>query len=44
MPPTRRSQPPPAAPPPDHTRWMARAIELIAIAGAVVFAYLHSGS
>jgi hypothetical protein len=29
-------------PPIDHTRWIARMVEIITIAGAVVFAYLHS--
>jgi hypothetical protein len=27
----------------DHTRWMAAAIEILAIAAAVAFAYLHTG-
>jgi hypothetical protein len=31
-----------AGPPIDHTRWMAAVIELVAIVGAVVLAYLHS--
>jgi hypothetical protein len=26
----------------DHTRWVACVVEIVAIAGAVVFAYLHS--
>jgi hypothetical protein len=26
----------------DHTHWVARMVEIIAIASAVVFAYLHS--
>jgi hypothetical protein len=28
----------------DHTRWMARVVEIIAIVGAVVLAYLHSAT
>jgi hypothetical protein len=28
----------------DHTRWMAVVIEIVSIAGAVVFAYLHAAA
>jgi hypothetical protein len=28
----------------DHTRWMAVVIEMLAIAAAVVFAYLHAAT
>jgi hypothetical protein len=28
----------------DHTRWMAVVIELVAIAGAVALAYLHTAA
>jgi hypothetical protein len=33
-----------AGPSIDHTRWMARVVEIIAIVGAVVLAYLHSAT
>jgi hypothetical protein len=33
-----------AGPPIDHTRWMAVLIEIVAIAGAVALAYLHSAT
>jgi hypothetical protein len=33
-----------AGPPRDHTRWMAVVIEIVAIAGAVALAYLHSAT
>jgi hypothetical protein len=33
-----------AGPPLDHTRWMAVVIEIVAIAGAVALAYLHSAT
>jgi hypothetical protein len=33
-----------ARPPIDHTRWMAVVIEIVAIAGAVALAYLHSAT
>jgi hypothetical protein len=32
------------APPIDHTRWMAGVVEIVAIAGAVALAYLHSAA
>jgi len=32
------------APSIDHTRWMAGVVEIVAIAGAVALAYLHSGA
>jgi hypothetical protein len=38
-PPSREPQRPAPLPPNDHTRRVARAVETIAIAGAVVFAY-----
>jgi len=33
-----------AAPSIDHTRWIAGVVEIVAIAGAVALAYLHSGA
>jgi hypothetical protein len=33
-----------AGPPIDHTRWMAVVIEIVAIAGAIALAYLHSAT
>jgi hypothetical protein len=33
-----------AGPSIDHTRWIARGVEIIAIVGAVVLAYLHSAT
>jgi len=32
------------APSIDHTRWIAGVVEIVAIAGAVALAYLHSGA
>jgi hypothetical protein len=31
-------------PPLDHTRWMAGVVEIVAIAGAIVLAILHSAT
>jgi len=33
-----------AAPSIDHTRWIAGLLEIVAIAGAVAVAYLHSAA
>jgi histidinol dehydrogenase len=32
------------APSIDHTRWIAGVVEIVAIAGAVALAYLHTGA
>lgn len=40
----RTRRPTRSTPSTDHTRWIALAIELVAIVGAVAFAYVHTGS
>ena len=43
-PPTTPNRANGVGPPIDHTRWIAGVVEIVAIAGAVVLAYLHSAA